>query len=54
VLRLVVEGKSDREIAAALFLSRRTVESHVLHILTKLNADSRTGAAIHAVRHGLV
>ena len=54
VLRLLVEGKSDREIAAALYLSHRTVGNHVLHILTKLNVESRTAAATYAVRHGLV
>jgi non-specific serine/threonine protein kinase len=53
VLRLVAEGRSDREIAAALSLGQRTVESHVLHILQKLGADSRTAAAVYAVRHGL-
>jgi DNA-binding NarL/FixJ family response regulator len=54
VLRLVAEGQSNREIADSLSLSERTVEHHVLHILTKLAAPSRTAAAAYAIRHGLV
>jgi predicted ATPase/DNA-binding CsgD family transcriptional regulator len=54
VLRLLVEGRSNRAIAQALFLSERTIENHVLHILTKLGLESRTAAATYAVRHGLV
>lgn len=53
VLRLLAEGLSDREIAAALSISQRTAGNHVLHILQKLNADSRTAAAVFAVRHDL-
>jgi predicted ATPase/DNA-binding CsgD family transcriptional regulator len=53
VLRLVAEGRSNRAIADVLSLSERTVENHVLHILTKLDLDSRTAAATWAVRHGL-
>jgi non-specific serine/threonine protein kinase len=53
VLHLLVEGKSDREIAAALFVSRRTAASHVASILRKLGVPSRAAAAAYAVRHGL-
>jgi len=53
VLQLLVDGRSNRAIAEFLSLSERTVENHVLHILTKLNLDSRTAAATYAVRHGL-
>jgi DNA-binding NarL/FixJ family response regulator len=53
VLCLVAEGQSNREVADVLFLSERTVENHVLHILTKLDVPSRTAAAAFAMRHGL-
>jgi DNA-binding CsgD family transcriptional regulator len=53
VLRLLAEGHSNREIGDQLFLSERTVENHVGHILAKLNLDSRTAAATWAVRHQL-
>ncbi len=54
VLRLLVEGHSDREIAEALFITYRTATSYVRNILTKLNVSSRTAAATYAVRHGLI
>jgi DNA-binding NarL/FixJ family response regulator len=54
VLRLMVDGRSNPEIAAALFISPRTATTHVTHILAKLGAASRTEAATYAVRHGLV
>jgi DNA-binding CsgD family transcriptional regulator len=54
VLRLLVEGRSNPEIAAALFVSPRTAETHVTHILAKLGVVSRTEAVAHAVRDGLV
>jgi DNA-binding NarL/FixJ family response regulator len=54
VLRLLAEGRTDREIADALSVSPRTVAKHVAAILAKLDAPSRAAAAAHAVRHGLV
>jgi predicted ATPase/DNA-binding CsgD family transcriptional regulator len=54
VLRLVAEGRTDREIAEALFVSPRTVGKHVAAILAKCGVPSRAAAATHAVRHGLV
>ncbi|MGH2560259.1 MAG: ATP-binding protein [Thermomicrobiales bacterium] len=54
VLRLIATGQTDQQIADALFIGRRTVTSHVSSILAKLGLDSRTAAATHAVRHGLV
>ena len=54
VLRLMVEGTSKRMIADALSISARTVEVHVVHILTKLNVDSRIAAATWAIRQGVV
>lgn len=53
VLKLLTEGLSDREIATRLSISERTAGNHVLHILQKLNVDSRTAAAVIAVRQGL-
>jgi non-specific serine/threonine protein kinase len=53
-LRLVVQGRSNQEIANALCISLRTAQSHVAHILTKLGVDSRTAAATRAVREGWV
>jgi predicted ATPase/DNA-binding CsgD family transcriptional regulator len=53
VLRNLAEGLTNRDIAERLSLSERTVENHVLHILTKLDLGSRTAAAIYALRQGL-
>jgi predicted ATPase/DNA-binding CsgD family transcriptional regulator len=54
VLRLVAEGRTDREIAAALGISHRTVMIHVRSLLAKLEVGSRTAAAAHAHRRGLL
>ena len=54
VLRLVAKGRSNAEIAAALFIGPGTVRTHVSAILAKLNAKSRTEAAHLALRSGLV
>jgi DNA-binding CsgD family transcriptional regulator len=53
VLRLIVAGRTNAEIAAELYLSERTVHRHVSNILTKLGVRSRTAAAILAVQHRL-
>lgn len=53
VLRQVAAGHSNRQIADHFSLSERTVENHVLHILTKLDLPSRTAAAGYAIRNGL-
>ena len=54
VLRLLARGWSDKEIAAVLFISSRTVSAHVATILTKLGAPSRSAAVAIAVRDCLV
>jgi DNA-binding CsgD family transcriptional regulator len=51
IARLVAEARSNPDIAAALFLSRRTVQTHVSHIMVKLGARSRVEIAKEAVRH---
>jgi DNA-binding CsgD family transcriptional regulator/tetratricopeptide (TPR) repeat protein len=53
VAALVARGLSNREIAQTLFLSERTAENHVQHILTKLGFGSRTQIAAWAVAEGL-
>jgi non-specific serine/threonine protein kinase len=53
VLRLLVAGKTDQEIADALFVGRRTVTTHTSHIFAKLGFTSRTEAAVWAVREGI-
>jgi two-component system, NarL family, response regulator LiaR len=54
VLRLVAEGKANKEIAGALGITEQTAKSHVHSILGKLGMLSRTQAAVHAARIGLV
>ncbi|HEV2372155.1 MAG TPA: AAA family ATPase [Streptosporangiaceae bacterium] len=49
---LVADGRSNPEIAEALFLSRNTVQTHVSHILAKLGARSRTEIVRQALEHG--
>ncbi len=53
VLTLVAEGRSNREIAAILWISEKTVEKHVGQILEKLGVSTRIEAAIWAVRGNL-
>jgi DNA-binding NarL/FixJ family response regulator len=53
VLRLLAAGRSNRALAAELYVSERTVKSHVSNILSKLRVTDRTQAALWAVRHGL-
>jgi DNA-binding NarL/FixJ family response regulator len=54
VLRLLAQGKSNKEIAAALTITERTVKFHVSAILGKLGASNRTEAARIAAQQGLV
>ncbi len=51
VAALVAEGKSNPQVADDLFLSRRTVQTHVSHILAKLGVRSRVGIATEAMHH---
>jgi DNA-binding NarL/FixJ family response regulator len=54
VLRLVADGRSNREIAAAVFLAEGTVKNHVTNVLGKLGARDRTQAALRARDLGLL
>ena len=54
VLQLVARGKANKQISHALFIGEKTVKAHVSSILAKLGVQSRTQAALHAVRTGLV
>jgi NarL family two-component system response regulator LiaR len=54
VLKLVARGKANKQIAGALYVSEKTVKAHVSAILMKLGVQSRTQAALYAVRAGLV
>jgi NarL family two-component system response regulator LiaR len=53
VLRLLTRGLGNKEIAEALFVSEKTVKTHVANVLQKLQVKSRTQAAILASKHGL-
>jgi DNA-binding NarL/FixJ family response regulator len=53
VLRLLAAGKSNRDIAEALYISLNTVATHVRNILTKTGTANRTEVAAYALRHGL-
>ena len=54
VLRLLAQGKANKEIASALHVSETTIKTHVSNILLKLKVPSRTQAALYAVKIGLV
>ncbi len=54
VLRLLAQGKSNKQIARALNIGEQTTKTHVSHILDKLGVPSRTQAVLYAIRIGLV
>ncbi len=53
ILQLVALGKTNQEIADTLFLSERTVRTHITNILSKLGLTNRTQAALYALRAGI-
>ncbi|MRR52572.1 MAG: response regulator transcription factor [Rhodocyclaceae bacterium] len=53
VLLQVAQGLSNREIADRLFISEKTVKTHISSLLSKLNLDDRTQLAIFAIKNGL-
>jgi DNA-binding NarL/FixJ family response regulator len=54
VLRLVVDGKSNSEVAAALFLTENTVKTHMTRIMQKLDVRDRVQAVVYAYESGFV
>ena len=53
VLRLVAQGKSNREIAAELFIAEKTARNHIERVYTKLGVNNRTQASLAAIDRGL-
>ena len=53
ILRLIAEGRSNKEIAAALYLTEGTIKGYVSTIFDKLGVKDRTQAALYTIRHGL-
>jgi DNA-binding NarL/FixJ family response regulator len=54
ILQLLADGMSNADVAAKLFISQETVKSHVRHILSKLEADTRTHAVAIALRTAII
>jgi two-component system NarL family response regulator len=54
VLRLIVGGKSNKEIGGALHISEATVKTHINNLLGKLGVSDRTQAATTAIQRGIV
>ena len=54
VIRLVAMGRNNREIAQELFISEKTVKTHIGNLLSKLNMEHRTQLAIYAIKNKLV
>ena len=53
VLAELTKGKSNREIASSLYVTEKTVKTHISNIFHKLQVQDRTQAALYAVKHGL-
>jgi DNA-binding NarL/FixJ family response regulator len=54
VLRLLVRGRSERQIAAELFIAASTVHTHITHLFDRAGVSTRAGAAVFAMEHGLI
>jgi DNA-binding NarL/FixJ family response regulator len=54
VLRLIAQGRTNKEIAEALVITEKTAGHHVEHIYAKAGVSTRVGAALFAMRHDLV
>ncbi|HEY9571349.1 MAG TPA: response regulator transcription factor [Metalysinibacillus sp.] len=53
VLAELTKGKSNKEIASSLFVTEKTIKTHISNIFSKLEVQDRTQAALYAVKHGL-
>ena len=54
IVKLIAEGLSNKQLADKLYISTKTVKTHVAHILEKLDAKNRTEAVVTAIRKGLI
>ena len=54
MLRLLARGLSNKQIAARLVITPKTVGNHVEHIYAKIGASTRAGASLFAMQHGLL
>ena len=54
ILKLIADGKSNKVIAEELFITIKTVKTHITNILSKLDVEDRTQAAVYAHRHKLI
>jgi DNA-binding NarL/FixJ family response regulator len=54
VLTFLARGLSNKQIAQRLVITPKTASNHIEHVYTKINASSRTTAAMFAVKHGLL
>ena len=54
VLAEMTKGKTNKEIAESLFVSEKTIKTHVSHIFNKLQVTDRTQAAIYAMQNNLI
>jgi DNA-binding NarL/FixJ family response regulator len=53
IVRLIAEGRSNREISASLGLSEKTIKNHISRIFAKLHITARTQAVVHAIKTGI-
>ena len=54
VLRLIADGKTNKEIGVDLYISKKTVDSHVANIFGKINVANRAEAVTFAARNGII
>jgi len=53
IVKLIAEGRSNREISATLGLSEKTIKNHISRIFAKLHITARTQAVVHAIKTGI-